>query len=47
MLRECFLSTLLLQYFNLKKSSQVKTDASDKGVAEILLQSNDKSTGTE
>ena len=47
MLKEYFLSTLLLQYFNLKKSSQVKTNASDKEVAEILLQPNNESTGTE
>ena len=47
MLKEYFLSALLLQYFNLKKLSQVKTDASGKGVAGILLQSSNKSTGTE
>ena len=47
MLKEYFLSALLLQYFNLKKSSQVKMNASGKEVAEILLQSSNKSTGTE
>ena len=47
MLKECFLSALLLQYFNLEKSSQVKMNASDKEVAEILLQSSNKSTDTE
>ena len=47
MLKEYFLSALLLQYFNLKKSSQIETDASGKEVAEILLQSSNESTGTE
>ena len=47
MLKECFLSALLLQYFNLKKSSQVKMNASGKEVAEILLQSSNESTDTE
>ena len=47
MLKECFLSTLLLQYFNSEKLSQVETDASDKEVAEILLQSSNKSIDTE
>ena len=47
MLKEYFLSALLLQYFNLKKSSQVKMNASGKEVAEILLQSSNKSTDTE
>ena len=46
-LKEYFLSALLLQYFNLEKSSQVETDASGKEVAEILLQSSNKSTDTE
>ena len=47
MLKKCFLSALLLQYFNLKKFSQIKMNALDKEVAEILLQSSNKSTGTE
>ena len=47
MLKECFLSALLLQYFNLKKPSQIEMNASDKEVAEILLQPSNKSTGTE
>ena len=47
MLKKYFLSTLLLQYFNSEKSSQIKTDASGKEVAEILLQSSNKSTDTE
>ena len=47
MLKEYFLSTLLLQYFNLKKSSQIEMDASGKEVAEILLQSSNESTDTE
>ena len=46
-LKEYFLSALLLQYFNLKKSSQIKMNASDKEIAEILLQSSNKSTDTE
>ena len=37
MLKECFLSVSLLQYFNLKKLNQIETDASDQEVAEILL----------
>ena len=45
MLKEYFLSALLLQYFNSEKSSQVEMNASGKEVAEILLQSSDKSTG--
>ena len=47
MLKEYFLNALLLQYFNLKKSSQIEMNASDKEVAEILLQSSNKSTDTE
>ena len=47
MLKECFLSALLLQYFNLKKPSQVKMNASGKEVAGILLQPSNKSTDTE
>ena len=47
MFKECFLSVLLLQYFNLKKFSQIEMNALDKEVAEILLQSSNKSTGTE
>ena len=47
MLKECFLSALLLQYFNLKKSSQIKMNASDKKVAGILLQSSNESIDTE
>ena len=47
MLKEYFLSALLLQYFNSEKSSQVKMNASGKEVAEILLQSSNKSTDTE
>ena len=47
MLKEYFLSALLLQYFNLKKSSWIKMNASGKEIAEILLQSSNKSTGTE
>ena len=47
MLKEYFLSALLLQYFNSEKSSQVEMNASGKGVVEILLQSSNKSTGTE
>ena len=47
MLKEYFLSALLLQYFNLKKFSQVEMNASGKEVAEILLQSSNESTDTE
>ena len=47
MLKKYFLSALLLQYFNSEKLSQVKTDASGKEVAEILLQSSNESTDTE
>ena len=47
MLKEYFLSALLLQYFNSEKPSQIKMNASDKEVAEILLQFNNKSTDTE
>ena len=47
MLKEYFLSALLLQYFNSEKSSQVKMNASGKEVAEILLQSSNESTDTE
>ena len=47
MLKEYFLSALLLQYFNSEKSSQIKMNASDKEVAGILLQSSNKSTDTE
>ena len=47
MLKEYFLSALLLQYFNSEKSSQVKMNASGKEVAEILLQSSNKSIDTE
>ena len=47
MLKECFLSALLLQYFNSEKFSQIKMTASGKEVAEILLQPSNKSTDTE
>ena len=47
MLKEYFISTLLLQYFNSEKPSQIKMDASGKEVAEILSQPSNKSTDTE
>ena len=47
MLKEYFLSALLLQYFNLKKPSQVEMNVLGKEVAEILLQSSNESTDTE
>ena len=47
MLKEYFLSALLLQYFNLKKLSQIEMNALGKEVAGILLQSSNESIGTE